>query len=61
MARNGSWEAVTASSITAWNTFSKEEADHMTRATGGTIKIEKVIKMPLLEINDVMAKHFGEE
>ena len=43
----------------AWNTFSKEEAEHMTRATGGTIKIEKVIKMPLLDINDVMSQHFG--
>lgn len=43
----------------AWNTFSKEEADHMTRVTGGRIKIERVIKMPLLEINEVMSKHFG--
>jgi FkbM family methyltransferase len=43
----------------AWNTFSKEEADHMTRVTGGRIKIERVIKMPLLEINDVMQKHFS--
>jgi FkbM family methyltransferase len=43
----------------AWNTFSKEEADHMTRVTGGSIKIERVVKMPLLEINEVMAKHFG--
>lgn len=43
----------------AWNTFSKEEAEHMTRATGGGIKVERVIKMPLLEVNDVMKKHFG--
>jgi hypothetical protein len=43
----------------AWNTFSKEEAEHMTRVTGGAIKVEKIIKMPLLDINDVMAKHFG--
>ena len=43
----------------AWNTFSKQEAEHMTRVTGGGIKVERVIKMPLLEINDVMAKHFG--
>jgi hypothetical protein len=43
----------------AWNTFSKEEAEHMTRVTGGRIKVERVIKMPLLEINDVMVKHFG--
>ena len=43
----------------SWNTFSKDEADHMTKVTGGQIKVEKVIKMPLLNINDVMAKHFG--
>jgi hypothetical protein len=43
----------------AWNTFSKEEADHMTKATAGSIKVERVIKMPLLDVNDVMAKHFG--
>jgi hypothetical protein len=43
----------------AWNTFSKEEAEHMTRVTGGNIKVERVVKMPLLEINEVMAKHFG--
>ena len=43
----------------AWNTFSKEEAEHMTRVTGGGIKVERVIKMPLLEINEVMARHFG--
>ena len=42
----------------AWNTFSKEEAEHMTRVTRGGIKVERVVKMPLLEINDVMAKHF---
>jgi Methyltransferase FkbM domain len=42
-----------------WNTFSKDEADHMTKVTGGRIRVEKVIKMPLLNINDVMAKHFG--
>jgi methyltransferase FkbM-like protein len=43
----------------AWNTFSKEEAEHMAKVTGGGIKVERVIKMPLLEINDVMWKHFG--
>ena len=46
-------------SESAWNTFSKDEADHMTKVTGGHIRVEKVIKMPLLNINDVMAKHFG--
>jgi hypothetical protein len=43
----------------AWNTFSKEEAEHMTKVTKGEIKVEKVIKMPLLDINEVMARHFG--
>jgi FkbM family methyltransferase len=42
----------------SWNTFSKEEADHMTRSTNGTIKVTKVVKMPLLDINDVIGKHF---
>ena len=44
----------------SWNTFSKEEAEHMTQATGGKIKIERVVKMPLLDIKDVMSRHFGE-
>jgi hypothetical protein len=43
----------------AWNTFSKEEAEHMTRVTDGRIKVQRVIKMPLLDINEVMSKHFG--
>lgn len=43
----------------AWNTFSKEEAEHMTRVSGGRIKVERVIKVPLLDINEVMTKHFG--
>jgi len=43
----------------AWNTFSKEESEHMTRVTGGRIKVERVIKMPMLDINEVMATHFG--
>lgn len=43
----------------AWNTFSKQEARHMTSVTGGRIKVERVIKMPMLDINQVMSKHFG--
>jgi FkbM family methyltransferase len=41
----------------SWNTFSREEADHQAKVTNGRIKIEKVIKMPLLNINDVMREH----
>jgi hypothetical protein len=42
----------------SWNTFSKEEAEHQERITDGRVKISKVIKMPLLDINDVMEEHF---
>ncbi len=42
----------------SWNTFSKEEADHQVKISGGKISIEKVIKMPLLDINRVMREHF---
>jgi FkbM family methyltransferase len=41
-----------------WNTFSKQEADHQVEVTGGKISIREVIKMPLLDINQVMADHF---
>jgi FkbM family methyltransferase len=44
----------------AWSTFSKEEAEHQTKVTAGRISIRKVVKMPLLDINDVMNKHFEE-
>jgi FkbM family methyltransferase len=39
------------------NTFDKEQADRLTRET--TTKLLKVVKMPLLSINRVMAEHFG--
>jgi len=42
------------------NTFSKEEADHQTEVTKGQVSVKDVIKMPLLNINDVMIKHFKE-
>jgi hypothetical protein len=42
----------------SWNTFSKEEAEHQEEITGRRIKIDKIIKMPLLDINDVMEEHF---
>ncbi len=43
----------------SWNTFSKEEAERQSEITKGRISIEKVVKMPLLDINDVMARHFA--
>src|SRR5262249_7224545 len=42
----------------SWNTFSKEEAEHQEKVSKGTAAIRKVIKMPLLDINQVMAEHF---
>jgi Methyltransferase FkbM domain len=42
-----------------WNTFDKAEAEHMAKVTGGKVAIREVRKMPLLNINDVMAQHFN--
>jgi FkbM family methyltransferase len=44
----------------SWNTFSKEEAERQAKATDGKISIKEVIKMPLLDINQVMAEHMAE-
>lgn len=43
----------------SWSTFDKAEAEHQTKATGGKMRIKEVRKMPLLNINDVMAEHFN--
>jgi FkbM family methyltransferase len=40
-----------------WNTFDKEQAERLARETPQ--KIEKVVKMPLLNINAVFAEHFA--
>ena len=42
----------------ALNTFSRQEVDHQAKASKGAISVKEVIKMPLLNINDVMAEHF---
>jgi hypothetical protein len=42
----------------ALNTFDKEVAEAYKTKTEGVHFIEKVIKIPLVHINDVMAKHF---
>ncbi|MGQ0654900.1 MAG: FkbM family methyltransferase [Betaproteobacteria bacterium] len=41
------------------NTFSKQAADEVHARTGGRHSVEGVIRMPLLNINEVMQKHFG--
>lgn len=43
----------------SWNTFSKNEAEHEERITNKQIRIQRVIKMPLLNIKGVMEQHFG--
>ena len=40
------------------NTFSKEEAERVTSSPGSTNRIEKVLKMPLVNINRVIGEHF---
>jgi FkbM family methyltransferase len=42
----------------ALNTFDKETADAVKTKTNGMHFVEKVIKMPLVHINDVLDKHF---
>lgn len=42
----------------SWSTFDRAEAEHQVKATGGKVTIQEVRKMPLLNVNDVMAQHF---
>ena len=41
------------------NTFSRDEAMQLAERSGGRYSIEKVIKIPLLNINDVMREHWN--
>ncbi|MFO0849759.1 MAG: FkbM family methyltransferase [Gemmataceae bacterium] len=41
------------------NTFDKEQAERLDRDPGANCKIEQVVKMPLLNVNAVIAEHFG--
>lgn len=45
----------------AWNSFSKEESEGAAAKTNGMVTLREVVKMPLLDINDVMAEHFADE
>jgi len=45
-------------SLPEWNTFDKDEAEGRVSAHGGRVKIERVVKMPLITINRIMADHF---
>ena len=41
-----------------WNTFNKDHAERCVRETGGKVKIERVVKIPLIPINRIMTEHF---
>jgi hypothetical protein len=43
----------------SWNTFDKAEAEHQIKASGGRVRIKEVRRMPLLDVNEVIAAHFG--
>jgi hypothetical protein len=43
----------------SWSTFDRAEAEHMVKATGGRVTIKEVRRMPLLDVNGVIAEHFG--
>jgi hypothetical protein len=43
----------------SWSTFDKSEAEQQIRATRGKVTLKEVRRMPLLDVNDVMAERFG--
>jgi FkbM family methyltransferase len=43
----------------SWNTFDKDVAEHYVRVSGGEKRIVEVVKMPLVNINEVLARHHG--
>ena len=45
-------------SESSWNTFSREQADHCVKVSGGKVTIKEVVKTPLVPINEVIAQHF---
>jgi len=45
-------------SLPQWNTFDKDEAERRVAKTGGKVKIEAVVKMPLVPINQIMSEHY---
>lgn len=43
----------------SWNTFDKATAEHYERVTKGSAKIVGVVKVPLVNVNEVLARHHG--
>jgi hypothetical protein len=42
----------------SWNTFDRAEAESRIKASAGKASIKEVRKVPLLDVNEVMAEHF---
>jgi FkbM family methyltransferase len=55
----GDYYLIAGPSAGLLNTFSKEDAEELQRKSPGQKVIEKVIKMPLLNINTIMQEHLG--
>ena len=45
-------------SLMQWNTFAKDEAERRVAESRGKVQIERVVKIPLISINRIMAEHF---
>ena len=45
-------------SVPEWNTFDQAEAERRVAANEGKVKIERVVKMPLIAINRIIADYF---
>ena len=43
----------------SWNTFDKDTAEHYERVTKGAVKVVQVVKVPLVNVNEILAKHHG--
>lgn len=43
----------------SWNTFDKDMADHYVKVTKGEKKLLGVVKIPLVNVNEVIDKHHG--
>lgn len=43
----------------SWNTFDKAEVEQAAKATNGRVRLLETVKMPLVNVNDVLAQHFA--
>ena len=46
-------------SVLGWNTFDRREAEGAVKETGGDVRIESVVRMPLVPVNTILADHFA--